>query len=307
MPERFISQASFYRNYVEGYYDNYGRSHIGGLKNPLHFKKVTEKNIIRFEREEVMPQLPKINRMFTFFDMAAEVQKAYDSSFRQFAAVANQIDLGHAKFEDYSNMMAFLSKMRHACGLSKVDPCVEFVSQFIEENDRQIVIFVHHIDVGDILELKLKQALPDIGIKRLKSDSKDRDEIIQACTRYGWYSNDPKDRILIASTLAAGEGINLQACSDAVILERQWNPANEEQAEARFTRIGSVAKCVNINYMLVIQTVDEYLSELVEKKREICRKTYGHETISWDETSLMKELMSTLLAKGAKKYRLPGN
>jgi SNF2 family DNA or RNA helicase len=53
-----------------------------------------------------------------------------------------------------------------------------------------------------------------------------------------------ESRILIASTLAAGEGMNLQKCSDCLIVERQWNPANEEQAESRFIRIGASGKIV---------------------------------------------------------------
>ena len=49
---------------------------------------------------------------------------------------------------------------------------------------------------------------------------------------------------MVASTLAAGEGLNLQTCSDCVIHERQWNPANEEQVEGRFIRIGQIAETV---------------------------------------------------------------
>ena len=47
---------------------------------------------------------------------------------------------------------------------------------------------------------------------------------------------------MVASQLAAGEGLNLQTCSDCVMHERQWNPGKEEQAEGRFIRIGQTAR-----------------------------------------------------------------
>ena len=47
--------------------------------------------------------------------------------------------------------------------------------------------------------------------------------------------------LLVASQLAAGEGLNLQTCCDCVMHERQWNPGKEEQCEGRFIRIGQNA------------------------------------------------------------------
>lgn len=43
-----------------------------------------------------------------------------------------------------------------------------------------------------------------------------------------------------------GKGLNLQSCSDCVVLERQWKPANEKQAEARFIRIGAKTKYARV-------------------------------------------------------------
>jgi len=62
-------------------------------------------------------------------------------------------------------------------------------------------------------------------------------------------------RIMIASTLASSEGLNLQFCSDYGMMERQWNPANEEQAEARFIRIGQKATIVNGTYFIATGTI----------------------------------------------------
>ena len=108
---------------------------------------------------------------------------------------------------------------------------------------------------------------------------------------------------MIASTLAAGEGLNLQFCSDAVILERQWNPANEQQVEGRFHRFGQLNN-VSITYMLASGTIDEYFTELVEIKRAIVAATLDNKEIAWNQQSLMRELAEVLVTRGKKAWSL---
>jgi SNF2 family DNA or RNA helicase len=112
-----------------------------------------------------------------------------------------------------------------------------------------------------------------------------------------------KSRVMVASTLAAGEGLNLQFCSDAIMLERQWNPANEEQAEARFHRFGQ-KNPVTVTYVLASETIDEYFTELVEQKRAIVASTLDNKEIAWDSNSLMRDLATILVSKGKKKWTL---
>jgi len=117
------------------------------------------------------------------------------------------------------------------------------------------------------------------------------------------FKDDNSRRLMIASTLAAGEGLNLQFCSDAIILERQWNPANEEQVEGRFHRFGQL-NSVTITYMLASGTIDEYFTELVEIKRSIVAATMDKREIAWEQQSLMKELAEMLVSRGRKAWSL---
>jgi len=111
------------------------------------------------------------------------------------------------------------------------------------------------------------------------------------------------NRIMIASTLASGEGLNLQFCSDAIMLERQWNPANEEQAEARFHRFGQVNP-VTVTYMLATETIDEYFTEIVEQKRAIVAQTLDGKEMQWEQNDLMRELAQMIVTKGSKRFKL---
>jgi SNF2 family DNA or RNA helicase len=112
--------------------------------------------------------------------------------------------------------------------------------------------------------------------------------------------NSSKRAFMVASTLASGEGLNLQTCSDCVMHERQWNPANEEQAEGRFIRIGQLSDKVNAVYVEAEDTVDSHLDGIVSRKRIEFHKVMssnpnaGH--ITWNEGNIISELVKSIVA-----------
>jgi SNF2 family DNA or RNA helicase len=195
-----------------------------------------------------------------------------------------------------------MAKLRHIVGVSKVPDCVEFASEFLISNEgEKLVIFTEHTDVADLVKLKLNKWLVDGAYAEclhLHSglSSEGRQNLIEEFKR-------PENRIMIAATKAAGEGLNLQFCSNAVLLERQWNPANEEQAEDRFHRFGQ-KNAVSIYYMIESGTIDEYFSELVEQKRAIVSQALDKKEIQWEQSSLIKELAELLVTKDRKKWSL---
>ena len=299
----FPREATFVQYECDSYWTGYGYK-TGGLRNPERFKAKTANFIIRRERADVMPDLPKIQRQFQLHEMGKEIEKAYDEALEMFRYEYNKgggDSLG--SFEESSNILAYLSRMRHLTGLAKIDPCIDNVMEFLGSNERKLTIFHHHKDVGDILVEKLNKILLELELKPALHLTADLD----ASKRYDMvmeFTSDPSRRLLVASTLASGEGLNLQVCSDCIMLERQWNPANEEQAEARFPRPGSTAQSISALYLVAVGTVDEFFSEIVERKREIVANTLnGSEaSVEWDQSSIMKELAATLAASGSRKW-----
>lgn len=298
-PRLFPRYANYLLNWCDSYWDGY-KYRAGGLAHPEQFKERTKHFIIRRERKEVMPELPLISRRFNFSDLSKEVAQEYERYLDEFL---EEYDNGpNNNFERESNILAKMSKLRHITGLSKIDPCLDFVTEFLESTDRKLTIFVHHQDVGEVLRLQLTGLMTERGLdapQTLTSDlsAEARSKAVHAFT-------DGPARVLIASTLASGEGLNLQACSDCIMLERQWNPANEEQAEGRFIRIGQKAEAVTATYFVAVGTIDEFFSEIIERKREIVNKTLGGEAVAWDQSSIIKELADTLSAKGLRKWRI---
>jgi SNF2 family DNA or RNA helicase len=277
-----------------------------GLRNAPLFQTFTKDFIIRRTKKEVLPQLPAVDRLPLFSELGKEVEKAYLKELDDFNDYySSGKDVGNALVRG-ATLIGFFSRMRHLTGLSKIDPCVAWTEEFLMGTDKKLVIFLHHKDVAAILTEKLKTLCAgwsaEYGDAPLTLESKhsmqERQNIIDAF-------QSGTSRILIASTLAAGEGVDgiQNVCSDIVILERQWNPANEEQVEGRIERMGQLASNLTSTYMVATGTIDEFFAEIVERKRVYVANTLdGVVGLKWDESSIMKELAESLSLNGRKRW-----
>ena len=289
-PELFPSYAGFLNRWTSGRH----------LLRADVFQETTKDFIIRKTRAEVLPDLPKIARNFRPVQMDdAELMRRYQDTVKEFS---DWMDENEDKLNanSYVNLLAFFAKMRKITGIAKVPAAIDYIEEFLLESDRKLVVFLHHKDVALLLTNRLNQTMKDMGCPPVLSfhsglNGDERQAIIDK-----FYL--PENRIMIASTLAAGEGINLQCCSDCLMLERQWNPANEEQAEARFPRPGQTADKINATYLTAIGTIDEFLSELVERKRVAVKATLDNRDLTWEESSLMRDLADAIYKAGNKKW-----
>lgn len=298
-PRRFPSYQGYIDTYCDSYSSGWGTK-VGGLKNPEYFHERTKDFIIRRTKAEVLPDLPSLTRKFYHVELDKKLNKAYA------AALQELDDLFYNEEVDASERgsitLAIMSKMRYITGISKCEECTDFVTEFLLSCDRKITVFVHHQDASALLNEKLSVWCDEGAFARpLVLHSGLTGEQRAALVKQ--FQEDDSKRIMIASTLAAGEGLNLQFCSDAIMLERQWNPPNEEQAEGRFHRFGQINP-VSVTYMLASGTIDEYFTELVEQKRAIVASTLDNKTIAWDQSSLLKELTEILVTTGRKRWTL---
>ena len=278
-------------------HDPYTNKEIG-LRDPEEFKRITKDWIIRYKREDVLPDLPKIFRQFRLAEMEGSFMKAYKRTIKEFQ---QWMDI-QEKSPAITDLLGWFSRMRHITGMAKIDPAVEFVEEFLLSNNRKLVIFLHHKQTAEAMHIKLSKYMRDGAFEeplRLHSGLNDnqRFEVVEEFKK-------PENRVMIASQLASGEGLNLQFCSDALMMERQWNPANEEQCEARFPRPGSTADKVNVWYLIAAGSLDEFLTELVERKRATFQQVMDGDEVEWDNSNLMQDLATVLHKKGLKKFKV---
>ena len=225
-PSKFRVYNQFLKTYCDAYWGMYGAK-VGGLKDSALFHKDTKDLVIRRTRREAAPEIPDVDRQFFHVELDSKLNPAYKSLLDELEELMyGNPDKGEAPI---TAKIVIMTKLRRITGISKVKECVEYVDRFFENNpDKKLVIFVYHHDVRNLLRIRLEKLL-----KERKGELGDFLTFISAGDNGSQVAVEfetSSSKILIASELAAGVGLNLQYVSDCVMLERQWNPANEEQA-----------------------------------------------------------------------------
>lgn len=300
-PTKFYSQQAYLDRWV-GYYWEGNKRKQGGINNPDKFREFIQDIVIRREYNEVMDEFPDINRMKLSVQLDELSQTSYDETVSEFVKWYNEAVISGTEDElSGIEILAKMSRMRHITGLAKIPATMGFVEEFIENTNKKLVIFVHHKDVGELIYSELVKLYGSlIPIRKLTAEFSDVERFNIA------EEFNTLDRvIMVASTLASGEGINLQTCSDSIMHERQWNPQNEDQATpGRFRRIGQKSSVINITVPEAEGTIDEHLDGLVQRKRKQFHEVMNKgEVPVFIESDIAKELAALIVKKHKEKNK----
>jgi len=304
-PEIFPSYNSFFRNHVSSFWDGY-KFRSGNLSNPERFAGLTKDFLIRRTIKEVEIDMPSVRHDVKYFPLGNEVKKEYQKILDDFDDFyLNSDEMKPSEKE--SNILGYMSRMRHITGRSKVEPVVDYVEEYLEgaNGSGKITIFHHHEDVGDLLERTLQERIGKESIIRMKSshNAEERTKLIEDFRK--------EKKVFIVPTLAGGEGINLQFCNKAILMEPEWNPANEEQAfPGRFRRIGfdkeKLGDSVSGMIPVALGTIDEYLVRIKEAKKKITDEAYTGKKMSDNisQGSVMSQLADALFKFGMQGWKI---
>lgn len=162
-----------------------------------------------------------------------------------------------------NTMLAFseIAKIRHEIALKKVPFVIEYISDFLDDNEGQkVVVFAHHKDVIKEIYDGLDEYNPVMIIGDMnpveRSNSEDS------------FRHKPTSRVIVCSILAAGVGIDLSAASTIVFAEMDWVPGNMAQAEDRVINIHK-KDTVFINFMVFDGSLDEKMVKTLMDKQKI--------------------------------------
>lgn len=302
-PTKFPSEAQFKRDWV-AYYEHGEFTKEGGIKNIPRFKEYVKDIVIRREVSEVMKEMPDVNKTRLYTNPSKLYQDGIDEETQKFVDWYNEkVMSGEEDSINGQNIIAKLARMRHLIGLAKVDITEAYIEDFLENNEAQkIAVFVHHKDVGDTLFNWARDTYEKKGFTVMKiTGEMNSMDTFEAQEKF----NKNDKAIAILSTLAAGEGLNLQTCGWAIMHERQWNPANEEQAApGRFRRIGSKFKTINVIYNLAAGTVDEILDGINARKEKFFNDLMNEgRRPEWNEADIAREVANIIIRNYNKRKR----
>jgi SWI/SNF-related matrix-associated actin-dependent regulator of chromatin subfamily A-like protein 1 len=279
-PNQFPSFWDFAQRYCDPYHDGYGWNFDGAS----HTKELNERTrdlCIRRLKSEVLPELPPKTRTFLPIILDKKTRSPYDYAQDEWDS---KIDSYYLNGEPLPKgiMLNMISDLRHICGQIKVDYAFDWIKQYREQTGKPIVVFTHHRDVLNRLADKFKDSRTISG----DTASKARQEIVEdfQAGRIG---------VLICNTVAAKEGITLTRADTVVFLEREWTPADEEQAEDRIYRIGQESQNVHAVYLSCIGTIDEHFDRVVEEKRRVIKAVLDGGNVE-QRSGLVKELVKRM-------------
>jgi len=283
------SEWPYYSTFLDGWCGTNNRgTGTGGLnywKRDEFFAK-TSRYIIRREKRDVMKHLPKFTRNYEWIKIEDDkLKEAYNKQLKGLERTLAEIDaLKTDAFTSQMNILAYLTKLRQITALSKIPWLVEYVESFLTDKEKEkIIVGIHHEIVSETLIRALNGWNPILLTGKDTPQKKHEKKTA--------FVEDAKRRVMVASVLAAGEGLDgLQlSCSHMVLVERQWNLAKETQFEARLDRHGQTQPVTN-TLLLAKGTVDEYFTEMVLEKQEYVLSA----TSEGDNTDKMERLTKSL-------------
>lgn len=193
--------------------------------------------------------------------LEAEVSALLENG-KDFAKAVGSLTSKHCPFQE-------VAALRAALAVVKAPAVCQYVADLLGSSSGKLIVFGHHKILLDVLS----RCFGGRATVRIDggTEVKKRQEIVDA------FQKDPRVRLAILSTRAAGVGINLTAAPTVVFAEADWNPAWLQQAEDRVHRIGQLAEVVNIHYLVVDGTLDAHVIQVAINKMDIAERVLDTE------------------------------
>lgn len=256
-----LSQIGFENRYCEVEERRIGAGRtvrqIVGSQNVAELKDQLRTFMIRKTKAQVLQELPPLQFVETPVtpskDFVKEMTKysyffSEDMSDEEFLVALKESD-------------EHVARLRQLIGLSKVEPCGEFILSDLSENKRKAVVWAEHHAVIDGLMKKLA-ALNPVKIDG-RDDMRARGFAVQK------FLEDRTTRIFIGNIKAASTGLTLVTpscvCSDAYFIEASFTPGENYQAACRIHRIGQ-REAVLAQMFVASGTIDSRVMRILTRK-----------------------------------------
>lgn len=292
-PGLFPSRLEFGMKFCDAKHNGFGWDFSGSSNTGLLHKKLKCNVMLRLLKKDVLKDLPnKIHTVVPFKVKKAEYNRAVDDflgwlgeNFEKGKVVRAARALGMVKVGYLLRLAAQL----------KTKSVVDWVENFLEENDGKLILFGVHKKPGSILH-SLKERFKGTSVVVDGSVvGKDRQMAIDL------FLTKKSTRLLLGNIKAAGVGWNAKGVSNVAFVEFPWTPGEVTQAIDRCHGIGRGQKNVPVNayYLTAQATIEEKLCKMLQSKQETSRAVLDGKKGSGD-LDLFNKLCRALV-KGAQR------
>jgi SWI/SNF-related matrix-associated actin-dependent regulator 1 of chromatin subfamily A len=192
-----------------------------------------------------------------FSTLERSVSKLLDQQDTDFAKAIGSLTSKHCPFNE-------VARLRSALAAVKAPAVAQYIGNLLDSSGEKMIVFAHHKLLLDVLH----RCFGGPSTVRIDGETsvRSRQAIVDA------FQKDPKIRLALLSTRAAGVGLTLTAAPTVVFAEADWNPTWMQQAEDRAHRIGQTAEAVNVHYLIVDGTLDAHVIKTAVAKISVAER-----------------------------------
>lgn len=169
----------------------------------------------------------------------------------------------------------------------KMDWAQDLITDLKEEGERTVFFSRFKPAIYELRDRLIKEGL---SVAVITGDEKSNTREIFDDFDLKTAPQNPKFDVLLATYQTVGESANFNAARHMVLYDRFWNPGNEDQAIGRIDRINSVDQAT-VHIPLVTQSFDDYMTELIDIKRNIVMEFRDAATM---QNSLIEHLRKSI-------------
>ncbi len=231
---------------------------------------------LRRVKDQVLADLPEKVEDLRYCHLLPAQESIYRSIHAQYSAEIADLLLDERQEIPYMHIFALLTRLKQVCdhpalvtggdGKSAESAKIEIFDEILDEaldGGLQVVVFSQYVKMIDLLSQRLdRKSTPHLV---LTGETRDRGRIIRR------FNSEQHERVLLASLLAGGVGIDLTGASVVLHYDRWWNPAKENQATDRVHRIGQ-RRFVQVFKLITRDTIEERIDELIRAKIDLMER-----------------------------------
>lgn len=259
-PVKWSDYYSFTKRYCDGHAGRFGWE-AKGASNIEELQQRIGQYFLRRNKDEVLTELPPKRFISVPVELTPEHRREYDKvmkDFQKYLIDVKKKTTKEAKKSMQAEKLVRLGHLRQITTAGKYKSALEWVRDLVDSGQKVVVFSVYN----EPLEMLKKEFGDEAVVLTGKIKKEERDAAIET------FQNDEKTKIFLGGIKSAGVSITLTASPNVLFIDFSWVPADHDQAADRIHRIGQTKECT-IYQMYAIETIDDYMQELLSKKKAI--------------------------------------
>ena len=278
-----------------GGYTKFVGRYCAGFNKSSHLKELNfrlrKSCFFRRQKKDVLTQLPDKTRSYLVTDI---------SNRREYNAAEHDV-IKYLK--DYTNadnekilkalrgaIMVKMGILKQVSARGKVASAVEVIHNTIDGGEK-LIVFCFLKEVVAALKAEFPQAVTVTG------DDNDK----QKQRAVDMFQEDAACKLIILNYRSGGTGLTLTAASNVLFVEFPWTYSDCCQAEDRAHRNGQ-KNAVTCTYLLGSGTIDEYMFNLIQTKKEISNGVTGTDDETHEKISQQQMVVNAAMDMFKGKY-----